>query len=215
MDVGDLFGPSMRYTWSDGGPDCEMSIVSAGEVSLPTGALVVADPAWVMTHAQEENVVAARIRPAEYAVKLWVATWPWSPNPRLPSPMSKVCAAKLQISDREVVRWIPARPTKDEPSKPMGISVDSGLAAFFDFSSKEWISALQDDEERFSATLENLKRDLFVSISDERTGGNAVIFECGMGDGVYDVWLGLAEDGGAAEVVIDLELLSHSDGPAA
>ena len=34
-------------------------------------------------------------------------------------------------------------------------------------------------------------------------------FDCGMGDGVYDVWEGLSPDGERSCVVPDLELLSH------
>lgn len=59
-------------------------------------------------------------------------------------------------------------------------------------------------------TAASLRRDLYVSIADQRSGTNAIIYECGMGDGVYGVWLGLDSSRQVAKVLVDLELLSHS-----
>ncbi|MFI5708883.1 DUF4241 domain-containing protein [Kribbella sp. NPDC051620] len=52
----------------------------------------------------------------------------------------------------------------------------------------------------------------FIIIEDQATGTNAIIYECGMGDGAYEVWLGLNADGQVAEIFVDLELLSRSTG---
>jgi Protein of unknown function (DUF4241) len=209
-----LFRVGVRYSWPSG-TECETGLVAAGEVSLPTGSIVVADPDWAMSPLEEADVVAAVVAPGRYAVALSVATWRQSPNPALPSPMRKVCAAKVKILNEKVVSWRPARTSKaSDAEDPLGIPVDSGTAAFFDFSAREWLSGLQSDDQHWKRALEYMDRDLYAYFEDQQTSANVVMFECGMGDGVYDVWLGLTRDGETAEIVIDLELLSHSLGPS-
>jgi hypothetical protein len=42
---------------------------------------------------------------------------------------------------------------------------------------------------------------------------NAVLFNCGLGDGTYPTWIGRTAAGDPACFIADLELLSHSSGP--
>lgn len=214
QSLDDLFRTGVRYSWASGS-ECEIGLVAAGDVSLPTGSIVVADPDLAMSPLEEADVVAAVVAPGRYAVSLSVATWSQSPNPAFPSPMRRICAAKVHILSEKVVRWRPARTSKESDVEvPLGIPVDSGTVAFFDFSAREWLSGLQSDDQHWKRALEYMDRDLYAHFEDQQSSANVVMFECGMGDGVYDVWLGLTNDGDTAEIVIDLELLSHSLGPS-
>ncbi|MFF1820702.1 DUF4241 domain-containing protein [Kribbella sp. NPDC058245] len=159
-------------------------------------------------------VVAASVSPGSYSVVLSVATWQHSPNPAIASPMRRICAAKVQILPDAVDIWRPARMSKnDDHPVPLGVPVDSGTASFFDFSARQWLGGLQRNDNHWAHALDCMRRDLYARFEDPNLTASVVMFECGMGDGVYDLSLGLTKDGRIAEIVLDLELLSHSLGP--
>ncbi len=213
-DYDALFRGGVRYTWASGS-QCETEIVEAGYLDLPTGKVVIADPDWAISPLEETDAVAAIAAPGRYPISLLVASWEKAPEPGLP-PMKKVCASKLRISDDPVVEWRPAFPSAStddgDEVGAFGISVDSGTASFFDFSAREWLAGFLSDDDRWRAIADDLRRSLYVSFQDQRTSANVVIYECGMGDGVYGVWLGLNLASQVSQVLVDLELLSHSAG---
>jgi hypothetical protein len=199
-----------RYSWSSGSQS-ETEIISAGEVHFPTGMVVAADPAWSINPLEESDAVAANVPPGSYPVSLLVSVWRQPPASGV-IPRSKVCASKVRISNDPVTQWRPAFPSESDQSVALGFAVDSGTASFFDFSAKDWLTARQDNDDWWDEISDVLLRDLYVLIEDQATGANAIIYECGMGDGAYEVWLGLNADGQVAEIFVDLELLSHSTG---
>lgn len=212
----ELFRGGVRYAWPNG-VQCETEISEAGVVNLPTGKVVVADPDWASNPIEESEAVASTVAPGRYPVSLLVAVWKDVSDVE-PPPVNRVCASKLRISDDQVVEWRPAFPSTPASDggevEAFGISVDSGTASFFDFSAREWLSVLQSDDDQWRKAVDHLRRDLYVTFEDQQSSANVVIFECGMGDGVYEVWLGLSSDGQVAEILVDLEFLSHSLGIA-
>jgi hypothetical protein len=123
QSLDDLFRTGVRYSWASGS-ECEIGLVAAGDVSLPTGSIVVADPDWAMSPLEEADVVAAVVAPGRYAVSLSVATWRQSPNPAFPSPMRRICAAKVHILNEKVDRWRPARTSKESDAEVAGATRD-------------------------------------------------------------------------------------------
>lgn len=205
-----LFRAGDRYSWSSGSRS-KTATVPAGEVRLPTGRVVVADPAWSINPLEESDAVAASVPPGSYPVSLLASVW-YQPPASGVIPQSKVCASKLHVSNDPVTQWRPAFRSESDDSVALGFAVDSGTARFFDFSAKDWLTARQGEDDWYDEITDVLLRDLYVVIEDQATGANAIVYECGMGDGVYEVWLGLGADGQVTEILVDLELLSHSTG---
>ncbi|MFC9688566.1 DUF4241 domain-containing protein [Kribbella sp. NPDC056951] len=205
-----IFRAGDRYSWSSGSQS-ETEVISAGAVHFPTGMVVAADPAWSINPLEESDAVAAKVPTGSYPVSLLVSVWRQAPASGA-VPRSKVCASKVHVSDDPVTHWRPAFPSGSDQSVALGFAVDSGTASFFDFSAKDWLTARQENDDWWDEVSDVLRRDLYVLIEDQATGANAIIYECGMGDGVYEVWLGLNADGQVAEILVDLELLSHGTG---
>ncbi|WP_165956491.1 DUF4241 domain-containing protein [Kribbella antibiotica] len=199
-----------RYSWSSGSHS-ETEIISAGVVHFLTGAVVAADPAWSINPLEESDAVAANVPPGSYPVSLLVSVWQQTPASGV-VPRSKVCVAKLHVSNDPVTQWVPAFPSGSDDGAILGFAVDSGTASFFDFSAKDWLTARQAADDWYDEISDLLLRDHYVLVEDQATGFNAIVYECGMGDGVYEVWLGLNSDRQVAEILVDLELLSHSTG---
>jgi hypothetical protein len=67
--------------------------------------------------------------------------------------------------------------------------------------------------EDFKLFRELRERAVTNVVVDRGLGLNAVLFNCGMGDGDYPTWIGRTAAGDPACFIADLELLSHSLGP--
>ena len=207
-DLGSLFVSGSVYKWADGTP-LKLEVVEAGQLRLRSGRLVACDPGWPMQSVARDVRTVATIDPGSYPVALTVA-WPQSGRS-----VAMVSAARVTVTPDEVVSWVPAREGDHDGDSPaaLGFSVDSGLACFLDDEAVPLLARYADDD-AFDELVERvLGPEAHTDVTDEETGLNIVVFCCGLGDGNYPVWLGLTSDGRVAQIVADLEVLSHCTGP--
>lgn len=215
--IDELFSHGARHRWADG-DDSKLDVVRTPDVVLPTGRLVVCDPGYTAYGSRlHKKYLAATVNPGAYPVQVAVVDTV-SERAALP-PRRPVTAARVFISHAEVASWEPAWPLKEPAADGNvvgGFGVDAGMGCFMDESIAPFLDNYQTGEgggARGRALGEQVIKNGWTVIADDESGANVVIFDCGMGDGSYPVWLGKAADGSLAQVAADLELLSHSDGP--
>lgn len=202
-DLAVYFLPGSVYHWTDGTP-FEVEVVDAGRLELTTGHVVATDPAWPTL----EDAVAAVVQPGSYPVALSVARNRSAPERAL------VSSVRMLVSEGQVESWAPAwrHVTSDDTERALGFTVDAGQACLLDQAALPFLIDLADDEEASIELSLRVDRETFQHVVDEVTGLNVIMFACGMGDGTYPVWLGSTADGEVAQVVVDLEFLSHCVG---
>lgn len=206
--VEQFFSDGAKHRWP-GGRMSTIEVVRVGDVRLPTGKLVVCDPGWLTRRFTGQ--VAADLAPGSYPVELSVVHLPRA-NPRLPT--KRVTAARVLVSSERVDAWEPAWPPKDaDRGTAGGFAVDGGQGCFTDLATSPFLAEYLGDRARSGAVISSVLDHQWAIVEDEETAGNMVVFDCGMGDGDYAVWVGRAADGAIAQVAADLELLWHSEGP--
>lgn len=202
-----LLADGARHRWADGRMST-LSVETACALDLPTGRLTVQDPAWPINPDIDDSMVVAVVEPGTYEVVLSVVRRDAPAVER--EPLNRVTAAAVRVKAAPVVSWVPARPDQDEPSDALGFSVDGGVGCFADEANKEVLAHLQTDPDQLFATMGRVgDQQRWVAVPDGVEAAQLVLFECGMGDGVYPVWIGRDADGDISLVLADLELLSH------
>ena len=214
-----VFKPGARYRWPDG-REPEIEVVDGGMLYLPTGRLVVCDPFWGSEIERQCAPFLVVVEPGRYPVSVSRLRWDQSNHPRIPAPIRRGAAAKIAIRDEPVVKWEMAlRPGQDpgelKPGEIFGFGVDAGTGGFFDAAAVAAMGTfVEPDSPEYPRILHDLWENTVLNISlDKESGLNAVLFNCGMGDGLYPTWIGHTAAGEPACFVADLELLSHSMGP--
>lgn len=211
-----IFRQGTVFGWPDE-TTSYVDVISAGELSLPSGRVIVRDPAsWLFDMSEELPV--AEVHAGQYPVTLSISHKDKPLSPKIPPPIRSVAAAQIVVSDVQVTSWEIATPQghdlaelgKDEI---FGFGVDSGQGCFMDADGLGFLKELQEEEVRLDRATEQILESRFAMVSDDAASANIVIFQCGMGDGFYPVWLGRAADGSVARIVADLEVLDHSLGP--
>jgi hypothetical protein len=195
----------------------EIAPESAGEVALSTGSLVVRDPYDLVQGSPESERFDVEILPGRYPVSLLIADF--GGNSRTPT-WRGVAAAEIVLERASTVSWeLAARPGWEVPDPTgqhtiVGFGVDSGSACILDASSLSFLNQLQQDALDLDRTVSEIAPSQgWATIENLATGANIVVLTCGMGDGLYPTWLGRSEHGSVTSLVIDLELLSHLEGP--
>jgi hypothetical protein len=183
-----------------------------GPLMITSGKLVVADP-FVST---DEQPLGLDVPLGSFPVRLAVLQGAMG--------RGRVAFARLDISDRPIVRWEDARPLDmqrdaENPQGEWGFSIDSGVAAFFDADAGRAASAaVEQDETFFDSWLEKGQN---AGIRDKGAPGafrltvpagpaNVVAFDSGWGEGVYRVYAGFDADGGLAALLADFDILDWS-----
>ncbi len=199
VGVDDMFRPGL----SGEGPDGEavaVAVVDGGRLVLPTGRLVAADPAFLMS---KEEPFEATVPPGGYQVWLSMAV--------LSEDHQQVAGAKLVIRDEPALTWEPAlRPRQDVrllgDEQFYGVGVDGGMAAFYDAAAAGSLESIV--EEMPGALFERVYEAAGAAeVVDPGSGANLIAFESGWGDGSYPVWLGRTAAGEVAAFVIDFLVL--------
>ena len=158
--------------------------------TLPGGAVVVADPWW-----PENQPTAAHCQlPPGGPVTLGVLQFP-----QLPGPLA--CSAVIGQLDR-VLEWRPLVVNGEQ----VQLNVDSALGAFYDIADLDALKPLFSDDEYMLGVHERALGESVVAIDLEGRVA-AVVFMCGMCDGLYPVYVGHAADGSSVAVLVDLALL--------
>lgn len=183
-----------------------------GLLKITSGQIVVADP-FVSTDQQPLGLVIAA---GQYPVRLAVLQGSMG--------RGRVAFARVDLSDRPVARWEAAKPIDmqrdaENPDGAWGVSIDSGVAAFFDQDAGRAASAaVKADETFFDSWLENGQN---AGIREKGASGafrlnvdvgpaNVIAFDSGWGEGVYSVYAGFDAGGKPAALLTDFDILDWS-----
>ncbi|MEU8250032.1 DUF4241 domain-containing protein [Nonomuraea sp. NPDC048916] len=196
----------------------EIEVMDVGTVNLASGRLVARDnDGWLSDSPPDQEAFSEELSPGRYRVVLSMADF----NTR--GVRQRAAAAKVVIKDEPVVSWEMALRSGQDPSK-LGeeeffrFSVDSGQGCFLDVTALPLLHRLRNGSRtELEAAREDVLRYGWAEITDSNATSelNVILFDCGMGDGVYPTWIGRSARGEAVCFVSDLELLSHSLGPIA
>jgi hypothetical protein len=197
-----LFEPGTRL--SQQGEEVTVEVHKVGRLRMPTGRLVVADPALL----ERQPPFIEELAPGSYPVALSVLRWPDDPDRAL------VAAARLAIDHEPVSRWELALCAGQDPRTLadgafFGFGVDSGQACFADAAAAGEIAHLI---QRGWHVPGNLWAEHSAHIDLPAVAANAIVFSSGMGDGAYPTWIGRTAGGRTACFVADL-LVAPAAGP--
>jgi len=184
-----LFTAGIQVTYND--RQLRLSVHSVGQLHLPTGRLIAADPSSLDLGARPFSVAAP---PGNYPVSVGLATFVDDPK------HSRVTAARLNISDRPAVRWEMALHQGQERldlgyREFFGFGVDAGMACFVD-------ADLTEPMKDVWRTLGGLVEPRYHTIGS----GDMVAWSSGWGDGVYPTWIGYDPTGAVTCFVADMRL---------
>jgi hypothetical protein len=216
-DVDTLFRPDARRRSRDGTP-LVVEVLDVGTLQLATGRLVAVDPFLGVSLERYVVPFTTTAAPGRYPVSLSTSRREQLKRPTTPSPVGPVAAVKLTIHDDPVVVWeLALRPGQDparlRPGEIPGFVVDSGTGSFLDASAVPALRGLGDpgpqwgdDSELDKVIPELLQKRAVNLVVDPVRELNAVVFSCGLGDGVYPTWVGRTSTGELACFVADLQL---------
>jgi hypothetical protein len=187
-------------------------VTDLAKLKVTSGKIVAADP-FVST---DQQPLALTVPAGEYPVRLAVLQGTMG--------RGRVAFARVDIADRPVARWEAANPIDmqrdaENPDGTWGVTVDSGVAAFFDEDAGQATSAaVAADETFFDSWLERGQNAGFKDkgasgafrLSADVGPGNVVAFDTGWGEGTYTVYAGYSADGNIAALLIDLDILDWS-----
>jgi hypothetical protein len=174
---------------------------AAGTLRLPTGRIVVADPA---SAGVDTDPLVRTVPPGDYPVEVSVA---WIEQ----NQEHRIAAARVRFSDRPVAKWEPALadgqdPDTLEPGQFFGYGVDAGTACFvdasllpldFDFFDQTIVPAMQKADERLLAGYAEVARG----------AASVVAFSSGAGDGMYASFWGLDDAGQPVVLVTEFRIV--------
>ncbi|MEV5376029.1 DUF4241 domain-containing protein [Streptomyces nondiastaticus] len=198
-----LFVPGSRFESYDG-PVTVVEPEHAGNLRLPTGRVVAADPAWLSADSEPFTVP---VPPGTYPLVLgkveqrseWAGeemTW------------EEITAAMLCIGDRRpTVAWEPALLPGQEvrllgDREFYGFGVDSGTGAFLDAAARDALAADPDAGVELASSIGD--EAACPEFRDPVSGANAIAFPSGAGDGSYPVWIGRDHDGEVTCLIADM-----------
>lgn len=168
--------------------------VMPGRLELPSGRLAI-DGFFV----GDTKPLPRRVAPGAYPFHITEA------KPVRGGGGDRVALATLVVSERPTVRWQPAG----------GIGVDGGVAAF---SSAEGASNLGSDDADSSLDRQLDTYDVMdahgggVGLTNVSDKTNIAVFQTGLGDGGYGIYVGLDDAGAPTRFVLDCGLI-HFDWP--
>ena len=167
-------------------------------VTLTRAGVAVTDPWW------PENLPSAAHcqLPFDGTVTLGVIRLPQVPGPL-------ACSAVIGRLG-QVLDWQPLVVDGEQAQ----LDVDSALGAFYDIADTDVLEPLfRDDEYMFEVQQRAFAEKVVAIEVEDRVV--AVVFECGMGDGSYPVYVGYDVDSVAVAVLVDLELLHRAESRSA
>jgi hypothetical protein len=213
-DFDAIFVEGARFQWPSG-DTLRIELRDAGRLQLSTGRLVVRDNSIsVADPSDETQAFQYAVKAGSYSVLLAIADFEASVYGARP----RAAAAKVVIASDEVTSWEmalrPGQRMADLAADAFfGFAVDSGQGCYLDLSTLPFLQSLQREESDLDAARDRVMNDCHAELVDPQTGANVVLFDCGMGDGLYPTWIGRSASGEIACFATDLELLSHSLGP--
>lgn len=194
------FTSGTRFAQDTGEP-IEVSRRGLGQLQVPSGRLVVGDPAT--TDLTEPLIALARQAPTGvFPVEVAVACFG--------SDLRVACARVRFRADEPATVWEVAGfeggPSDSGDSVP-AYGVDAGMACFFDARACAGADHSEEITEAWLAAVEQNSVPTWAWHVAELGGANIVMFSSGWGDGLYSSYWGLDDSGRIVELVTDFEVL--------
>jgi hypothetical protein len=215
-DINDF---ELHYDLDDEMNSQELTEIHIGDVNLPTGKIIVADPFFSL----EQRPFSRTVEADKYPVYIYMT--------EIDTLHHRVAYAKIKFRPEDASKWVLALTddlTNDEltdlgEDEFYGFPVESGLACFLDEETNTRFVAKMDelqeknpesnyyddvlsDEFREYSGKNNFSREL-GDWNDHRpdagSDNNVIMFASGWGDGYYPAYWGLNENGDTIELVID------------
>lgn len=215
-DINDF---ELHYDLDDEMNSQELTEIHIGDVNLPTGKIIVADPFFSL----EQRPFSRTVEADKYPVYIYMT--------EIDTLHHRVAYAKIKFRPENPSKWVLALTddlTNDEltdlgEDEFYGFPVESGLACFLDEETNTRFVAKMDelqeknpesnyyddvlsDEFREYSGKNNFSREL-GDWNDHRpdadSDNNVIMFASGWGDGYYPAYWGLNENGDTIELVID------------
>jgi len=205
--------------------DIKFSTFSPGDIFLPTGKIVVADPFVELGNVSPLNRM---VYAGKYPVVICCA--------ELDNFGTRYAFARINFTNDPVTSWPLAYEfdLEDEvktlkENEFIGIAVEAGLACFCDAQTQELYSDFVDEfynTDKNANIYDDYFADLFKANANKnnpddigdfinwkipKTDHNVIMFQSGYGDGYYPVYWGLDSQGKVASLVIDFELFGDED----
>ena len=209
----------LHYDLDDEMNSQELTEIHIGDINLPTGKIIVADPFFSLEQRPFSRVVEAD----KYPVFIYVA--------EVDTVHHRIAYAKIKFRTEEASKWILAL-TDDLTNEELtdlgedefyGFPVESGLACFLDEETNtRFIAKMDELQEKNpeSNYYDDVLSAEFIEYSgknnfsrelgdwndhhpDAGSDNNVIMFASGWGDGYYPAYWGLNENGDTIELVID------------
>lgn len=192
------FTPGTRFARPSGGP-VEVSTRVLGELRVPTGRIVVADP-FTTDFTDPPTPLARRTPTGVFPVELALAHM-------LDSDDVRVACARVRFAPPNIhaVRWELAHFEGQDPApgddELAAYGVDAGMGCFFDAAART-----HDDDTWLDASERNVVP-TWTWLLAEAGPANIVMFSSGWGDGFYPSYWGLDAEDNLVELITDFEVL--------
>lgn len=224
----DLNAYELQYDLDSEFNSIELTEIHIGDLNLPTGKIVAADPFF----ADGQQAFARSVEPDKYPVYIYMA--------EIDELHHRVAYVKIKFRPETATKHILAL-TEDLTTEELdelgeeeffGFPVDSGLAALLDAQTNEQLTNRMDlllenkpesnyyDEVLAKEFAEYSGKNQFSRAlgdwNDHRpstdSDNNVIMFASGWGDGYYPAYWGLNDSGDAIELVIDFLLNDFEEG---
>jgi hypothetical protein len=200
-----------------GGEQQVVNVQEVGELSLPTGRLVAADP--FVLWPEDAEAFTETVEPGTYPVSVSLVSWIDGDGVPDLRQGYRVAAAKLTVRDEPAYSWRPAVvPGEHVPMLPempsFGYGVKSSTGAFFDLAAAPALDRLANDDDAGNCDLIDALDAVGggrgpASVTDRESGLNIVAFSTGWGDGVYPTWVGRNTAGDPVAFVTDFFVINR------
>lgn len=185
MNVTEMVTEGMRLRTQDGRV-LTITRLPAGTIRLPSGRLLVADPAWL---DPDQRPLAARVPPGEYPVDVFQAAENGTPQ---------TVACRVTVTGAPVTSWQLAMRDGDQElelgdGEYFGNPVDTATLSVVDYT-----GANAYDQDKIEAAMGS--DDVYRTLSAK---GTDLIIVPGWSDGANPTWLGRTEDGALSCFVLD------------
>jgi hypothetical protein len=197
----------------------ELIEIHAGDVNLPTGRIIVADPFFI----EGQEAFARTVEPDKYPVYIYMA--------KIDELHHRVAYAKIKFRPEEAKKWIlaitedltPEELNELEEDEFFGFPVESGIAGFLDAETVATLAAKMDallEQKPDANYYDEVLAEEFEAYSgknqfsrslgdwndhqpDKESDNNVIMFSSGWGDGYYPAYWGLNETGDTVELIVD------------
>lgn len=196
--------------------------VTIGKVSLPTGRIRVGDPLAYMCTGQYSPELKKTVTPGEYSVEIAIS--------KTPVASTRISTARIRFNENKAVRYEIAEPTpettafKCSDGDLTGFPVDAGMMAFMDsVVMKEYAEFIDNwhkdnpEKNHYDDYFAGFFADSYERMPEYQRGGgdfiewtipttdyNIVMMSSGFGDGFYQCYWGIDEEGEICELTVPL-----------